>query len=91
MTQKIVTNLRLRSDCLHVTQKTLALFGDLAAGFCTGKLMLKLDVVHSVLQGHTDFPFLRVPANARVTERRFTPRSQSYSSPRTPRSASSHS
>ena len=65
VTQKIVTNLRLRSDCLHVTQKTLALFGDLAAGFCTGKLMLKLDVVHSVLQGHTDFPFLRVPANAR--------------------------
>ena len=48
-----------------MTQKTLALFGDLAAGFCTGKLMLKLDVVHSVLQGHTDFPFLRVPANAR--------------------------
>jgi hypothetical protein len=35
---KIVTNLKLRSDCLDITEKTLLLLADLAGGYSSGEL-----------------------------------------------------
>mmetsp|Transcript_7505 Transcript_7505/g.12746 ORF Transcript_7505/g.12746 Transcript_7505/m.12746 type:complete len:1077 (-) Transcript_7505:234-3464(-) len=65
---KIVTNLKLRSDCLRITEKTLALLADLAGGYSSGKMLLKLETVHFILSNHTssEFPFLDVSANSRL-------------------------
>ena len=65
---KIIANLQLRSECTRVNEKSLALFADLAGGYCSGKLLLKLDAVHYMLRHHTadDFPFLQVPGNVRL-------------------------
>ena len=68
LVNKIVSNLKHRSECAEVTAKTLALFSDLAGGYCSGKLLLKLDHVHMILANHTadEFPFLAVEANFRL-------------------------
>jgi len=65
---KIVTNLKLRSDCPDITEKTLALLADLAGGYSSGKMLLKLESVHFILAHHTasEFPFLEVSANSRL-------------------------
>jgi exportin-7 len=65
---KVVANLRLRSECTALNEKSLALFSDLAGGYCSGKLLLKLDTVHYMLRHHTsdDFPFMRVGQNVRL-------------------------
>jgi len=65
---KIVTNLKMRSDCLDITEKTLLLLADLAGGYSSGKMLLKLDTVHFILGNHTaaEFPFLEVTANSRL-------------------------
>ncbi len=65
---KIVTNLKMRSECLDVTEKTLALLADLAGGYSSGKLLLKLELVHFMLGHHgaSEFPFLDVTANVRL-------------------------
>ena len=34
---KIVTNLKMRSDCLDITEKTLLLLADLAGGYSSGE------------------------------------------------------
>ena len=55
-------------DCLDITEKTLTLLADLAGGYSSGKLLLKLEAVHLVLANHTsaEFPFLDVAANSRL-------------------------
>jgi len=65
---KIIANLKRRSDCLDITEKTLTLLADLAGGYSSGKLLLKLESVHLVLANHTsaEFPFLDVAANSRL-------------------------
>ena len=65
---KIIANLQLRSECTRINEKSLSLFADLAGGYCSGKLLLKLDAVHYMLRHHTadDFPFLQVPGNVRL-------------------------
>ena len=68
LVNKIVSNLKHRSQISEVTEKTLALFSDLAGGYCSGKLLLKLENVHLILASHTaeEFPFLQVEANMRL-------------------------
>jgi len=68
LVNKIVANLQLRAECTKVNERSLALFSDLAGGYCSGKLLLKLDAVHYMLRHHTadDFPFLLVGANVRL-------------------------
>jgi exportin-7 len=62
LVNKIVANLQLRAACTKVNERTLALFSDLAGGYCSGKMLLKLETVHYMLRHHTsdDFPFLQV-------------------------------
>jgi len=65
--QKITGHLNYRHECAELTTKALALFSELAAGYSSGKLLLKLDIVHLILRSHTstEFPFLDLPANGR--------------------------
>jgi exportin-7 len=65
--QKILGHLKFRHECAELTSKALALFSELAAGYSSGKLLLKLDIVHQILRSHTaqEFPFLELPANGR--------------------------
>lgn len=64
---KIWENLDGFAACPPVVEASLALLSDLAAGYMSGKLLLKLDAVSFALSHHTEtrFPFLREPANAR--------------------------
>lgn len=57
---KIVTNLKCYSQSEEVIDHTLSLFLELASGYMTGKLLLKLDAVKFILANHTreNFPFL---------------------------------
>mmetsp|Transcript_23338 Transcript_23338/g.78457 ORF Transcript_23338/g.78457 Transcript_23338/m.78457 type:complete len:1080 (-) Transcript_23338:139-3378(-) len=65
--QKVTGHLKYRHECGDLTSKTLALFSELAQGYSSGKLLLKLDIVHGILRNHTaaEFPFLSVPSNGR--------------------------
>jgi len=65
---KIVANLKMRCECRKVNDKTLALFADLASGYCSSKLLLKLDSIRYMLLHHTaeEFPFLLVSENMRL-------------------------
>lgn len=67
MLSKIATNLKVYGGCDEVIDATLTLFADLAAGYMSGKLMLKLDAVSFLLQHHTAdyYPFLSHPKNMR--------------------------
>ncbi|XP_054783087.1 uncharacterized protein LOC129290362 isoform X1 [Prosopis cineraria] len=57
---KIVTNLKCYTECEEVIDHTLSLFLELASGYMTGKLLLKLDTVKFIVANHTreHFPFL---------------------------------
>ncbi|PTQ44850.1 hypothetical protein MARPO_0017s0001 [Marchantia polymorpha] len=58
--QKIATNLKRYRQSDEVIGETLALFQELAAGYMSGKMLLKLDAVNFILGHHTKdfFPFL---------------------------------
>jgi exportin-7 len=64
---KISANLGAFAACPPVVEASLGLLSDLAAGYMSGKLLLKLDAIAFALSSHTEahFPFLREPANAR--------------------------
>ncbi|XP_020249688.1 LOW QUALITY PROTEIN: exportin-7 [Asparagus officinalis] len=57
---KIATNLKCYTECEEVIEHTLSLFLELASGYMTGKLLLKLDTVKFIIGHHTreNFPFL---------------------------------
>ncbi|XP_020961525.1 exportin-7-B isoform X5 [Arachis ipaensis] len=57
---KIATNLKCYTESEEVIDQTLSLFLDLASGYMTGKLLLKLDTVKFIVANHTreHFPFL---------------------------------
>ncbi len=57
---KIATNLKCYAQSEEVIEQTLNLFQELAAGYMSGKLLLKLDAVNYILEHHTreHFSFL---------------------------------
>ncbi|XP_039174211.1 exportin-7 isoform X3 [Eucalyptus grandis] len=57
---KIATNLKCYTESEEVIDHTLSLFLELASGYMTGKLLLKLDSVKFIIANHTreHFPFL---------------------------------
>lgn len=57
---KIATNLKCYTECEEVIEHTLSLFLELASGYMTGKLLLKLDSIKFIISHHTreNFPFL---------------------------------
>lgn len=57
---KIATNLKCYTESEDVIDHTLSLFFELASGYMTGKLLLKLDTVKFIVAHHTSehFPFL---------------------------------
>lgn len=67
MLSKIATNLKVYGGAEDVIEATLELFQDLAAGYMSGKFMLKLDAVTYLLGHHTSeyFPFLSNSSNLR--------------------------
>jgi exportin-7 len=64
---KIATNLKCYAQSEEVIEQTLNLFQELAAGYMSGKLLLKLDAVNYILEHHTreDFTFLDEFNNSR--------------------------
>ena len=64
---KIATNLKVFPQCEELVDLTLTLFQDLAAGYMSGKLLLKLNTINYILGHHTreHFPFLDEPDNTR--------------------------
>jgi hypothetical protein len=64
---KIATNLKCFAACDEVVEMTLNLFQDLASGYMSGKLLLKLESINFILGHHTHehFPFLDPPVNTR--------------------------
>ncbi|CAL5039684.1 unnamed protein product [Urochloa decumbens] len=56
---KIATNLKCYAECEDVIDHTLSLFLELASGYMTGKLLLKLESVKFIIANHSEnFPFL---------------------------------
>ncbi|XP_077248975.1 ARM repeat superfamily protein isoform X2 [Tasmannia lanceolata] len=57
---KIATNLKCYTESEDVIEHTLSLFLELASGYMTGKLLLKLDTIKFIIGHHTreHFPFL---------------------------------
>ncbi|XP_074590351.1 uncharacterized protein LOC141846243 isoform X2 [Curcuma longa] len=57
---KVATNLKCYTECEEVISHTLTLFLELASGYMTGKLLLKLDSIKFIIAHHTrdNFPFL---------------------------------
>lgn len=64
---KIATNLKCYTQCEEVIEQTLNLFQELAAGYMSGKLLLKLDAINFILANHTreHFPFLEEYSSSR--------------------------
>ena len=64
---KIAINLKCYAQSEEVIEQTLNLFQELAAGYMSGKLLLKLDAVNYILAHHTReyFPFLDEYSNSR--------------------------
>ncbi|XP_027114232.1 exportin-7 isoform X1 [Coffea eugenioides] len=58
--RKIATNLKCYTESDEVVDHTLSLFLELASGYMTGKLLLKLETVKFIIANHTKehFPFL---------------------------------
>ncbi|KXZ55001.1 hypothetical protein GPECTOR_3g165 [Gonium pectorale] len=67
MLSKIATNLRVYGNSENLVHLSLVLFQELAAGYMSGKLLVKLDAVSSLLSAHTadHYAFLDAPANGR--------------------------
>ncbi|RRT56111.1 hypothetical protein B296_00048072 [Ensete ventricosum] len=57
---KIATNLKHYPQCEDVIEHSLSLFLELASGYMTGKLLLKLDSIKFIIVNHTkeNFQFL---------------------------------
>ncbi|PWA74654.1 ARM repeat superfamily protein [Artemisia annua] len=57
---KIATNLKCYAESEEVIDHTLSLFLELASGYMTGKLLMKLDTTKFIVANHTreHFPFL---------------------------------
>ncbi|XP_022765661.1 exportin-7-like isoform X4 [Durio zibethinus] len=57
---KIATNLKCYTESEEVIDHTLSLFLELASGYMTGKLLLKLETIKFIIANHTKehFPFL---------------------------------
>ncbi|KAK7267202.1 hypothetical protein RIF29_19867 [Crotalaria pallida] len=57
---KIATNLKSYTKCKEVIDQTLGLFLEMASGYVTGKLLLKLDTIKHIIsnQNREQFPFL---------------------------------
>ncbi|XP_062227824.1 uncharacterized protein LOC133926086 isoform X2 [Phragmites australis] len=57
---KIATNLKCYVECEDLIDHTLSLFLELASGYMTGKLLLKLESVKFIIANHSqeNFPFL---------------------------------
>ncbi|KAJ3676579.1 hypothetical protein LUZ60_003991 [Juncus effusus] len=57
---KIATNLKCYTEFEDVIEHTLSLFLELASGYMTGKLLLKLDGIKFIIGNHSreNFPFL---------------------------------
>lgn len=64
---KITKNLKCFAQCDKVVEASLNLLQDLAVGFMSGKLLLRLDAINQTLAQHTPehFPFLNDYANTR--------------------------
>lgn len=64
---KITKNLKCFAQCDKVVEASLNLLQDLAVGFMSGKLLLRLDAINQTLAHHTPehFPFLNDYANTR--------------------------
>jgi hypothetical protein len=68
MLAKCASNLKGHVSHEPVVYSTLTLFQDLAAGFMSGKVLLRLDAAQQLLRQHSSaaFPFLDHPANSRA-------------------------
>lgn len=64
---KVAQNLKIWGKCARVIQETLDLFFELASGYSSAKLMLKLETIHFILINHNSehFNFMLEPANLR--------------------------
>lgn len=64
---KIATNLKIWANSENVVKLTLALFDDIATGYSSAKLAVKLDSTKFILKNHgvQTFPFLGVSDNHR--------------------------
>ena len=64
---KITMNLKSFAQCSKVVEASLNLLQDLAVGFMSGKLLLRLDAIKGTLLAHTPdhFPFLAHYVNTR--------------------------
>ncbi|EFJ44129.1 hypothetical protein VOLCADRAFT_65225 [Volvox carteri f. nagariensis] len=67
MLAKIGTNLRVYGASEELVHLSLVLFQELAAGYMSGKLLMKLDAVSQLLVAHTSehYAFLDAPGNGR--------------------------
>ncbi|MBA0725549.1 hypothetical protein Golax_022129, partial [Gossypium laxum] len=61
---KIATNLKCYTESEQVIDHTLSLFLELASGYMTGKLLLKLDTVKFIIANHTVFVSLESTPDA---------------------------
>ncbi|PNY06418.1 exportin 7, partial [Trifolium pratense] len=59
---KIATNLKCYTESEEVIDHTLSLFLELASGYMTGKLLLKLDTVKFIVANHTSITCLEILA-----------------------------
>jgi len=67
MLAKVAKNLQVYGSSENLVHLTLTLFQDLASGYMSGKLLMKLDSISFLLAHHTadHFAFLDHPANTR--------------------------
>jgi exportin-7 len=67
MMTKIVSNLKYWAGNQTIVSRTLTLFFDLAMGYSSSRLLLKLDLINYVMEHHSPdyFPFLDMPCNTR--------------------------
>ena len=65
---KVTANLAVFVASPAVVEASLGLLADLAGGYASGRMLLRLDSISYALQHHGDqhFPFLREPANCRA-------------------------
>eukprot|EP00299_Pterocystis_sp_00344_P013655 c6710_g1_i1.p1 GENE.c6710_g1_i1~~c6710_g1_i1.p1 ORF type:complete len:1067 (-),score=281.24 c6710_g1_i1:81-3281(-) len=64
---RIVTNCKIWASDEDVIHRTLELLSELATGYSSGKMLLRISNIHYLLQNHSPetFPFLLEPCNRR--------------------------
>eukprot|EP00301_Raphidiophrys_heterophryoidea_P004359 c11901_g1_i1.p1 GENE.c11901_g1_i1~~c11901_g1_i1.p1 ORF type:complete len:809 (-),score=218.90 c11901_g1_i1:1309-3603(-) len=64
---RVIANCKIWASNEEVIRRTLELLSELACGYSSGKMLLKIQSVHFVLQNHgaNTFPFLLEPCNTR--------------------------